>query len=287
MKKFFADTLVLIVLCFASAFLSVLNAAVDLSYMLEVKQVNVQLPDYQSRAVQAYNKKAGGVQSVPAIRYSNAEYGGRGLYSTANKSVHCSAPRVGKNGGVVSASSYTKAGQWNGVKNTAVYSVGSGTAVTSISSLTNVARYYSSAEYSLSQSKEVLYTPKRYVPVIGGGGGEYNGDNQNVDTTTTWYRWLKQYFENGSYNGNSEGTAYTSLSEFLAAGRESGMENLEEWWDATYGSGYTPDIFTDFETYVSNLFPVDDCLLPMMMVALIASAIQIAKLRKRKKTIIR
>lgn len=59
----------------------------------------------------------------------------------------------------------------------------------------------------------------RYAPVLGGSVG------------SVWQQWLDEYYATGA----------TDLS------------GLEAWWQNEYGSGYTPDIYTEFEKWAMPL----------------------------------
>lgn len=75
----------------------------------------------------------------------------------------------------------------------------------------------------------------RHAPVLGG------------DVGSVWQQWLDEYYATGA----------TDLS------------GLEAWWQSNYGSGYTPDIYTEFAKWA---MPMEDslgfCLLLTMVYVL-------------------
>lgn len=134
---------------------------------------------------------------------------------------------------------------------------------------------YVSSEDTYRQSTAQLYAVRRYVPVIGG--------DDDDDDSSVWATWLKQYYENGTYNGKGDGTAYASLEEFLEAGRESGMQGLDDWWNETFSSGYTPDIYSGFNKYVYDLFPIGDGLIPLLLMIAVTTLLRVINTKRKLK----
>lgn len=76
---------------------------------------------------------------------------------------------------------------------------------------------------------------------------------------STWQDWIDDYY-------GSTGSSYGDLS------------GLSDWWNSTYGDGYTPDIFEDFYSWAeSTQLPLTDGLLFSLLLAALYAC------KKRKK----